>query len=32
MSVTIWIAIGAAALLLIAVVIAIAAYPRDNSF
>jgi hypothetical protein len=29
---TLWIAIGAAALLLIAVVVAIAAYPRDNSF
>jgi hypothetical protein len=29
---TLWIALGAAALLLIAVVVAIAAYPRDNSF
>jgi hypothetical protein len=27
-----WIAIGAGVVLLIAVVIAIAAYPRDNSF
>jgi len=27
-----WIAVVAAALLLIAVVVAIAAYPRDNSF
>ena len=27
-----WIVIGAGALVLIAVVVAIAAYPRDNSF
>jgi hypothetical protein len=27
-----WIAIGAAALLLVAVALAIACYPRDNSF
>ena len=27
-----WIAIGAGALLFVAVVVAIAAYPRDNSF
>lgn len=32
MSALVWIAIGAGALLLIAVVVAIAAYPRDNSF
>ena len=32
MTITLWIAVGAAALLLIAVVVAIAAYPRDNSF
>ena len=32
MSLTLWIAVGAGALLLIAVVVAIAAYPRDNSF
>lgn len=32
MTLTLWIAVGAAALLLIAVVVAIAAYPRDNSF
>jgi hypothetical protein len=32
MSLTLWIALGAGALLLIAVVVAIAAYPRDNSF
>jgi hypothetical protein len=27
-----WIAVGAGVLLLVAVVVAIAAYPRDNSF
>jgi hypothetical protein len=27
-----WIAVGAGVLLLVAVIVAIAAYPRDNSF